>query len=125
VLAEQGCEINSSIICCFSLSSSGLELVNAAVRHQRQKEIAILYYGRPHVSPILCDAIVEGRRSAHGAGERERAELELIQPLGFPSTRTTVAINSGRNASVGDKGDGVLALIVGDEFSSESAPFLQ
>ena len=56
---------------CYSEAAAGrLELVNASICDERQKEMAIFQDAKPHKLPVLGHAIMQGAERAHRASER-------------------------------------------------------
>ena len=92
-------------------SADRLELVNASICHERQKEMAILKCVRPDKLPVLDHAVMEGAGRAHRASERERTKLELVRSRRFPRSAPAVAVDPRAYATVGPEGDRVLRLI--------------
>src|SRR5215471_10178522 len=67
---------------------------------------------RPHETPVLGDAIIEGSSRARDFRERERAKLKLIRPRRFPRSHPTITVNAYADTTVGCERNRVLCLIV-------------
>jgi len=70
------------------------------------------------VLPVLDHPIVERRRRALGARQRQRSERETEPPIGFPGAAAAVAVDAGAQPAVLLKGDGVIRRVPGFQEAS-------
>src|SRR5688572_20223973 len=75
-------------------SGHRLELIDAAVGHQRQEEVTIPDDVGPDEVPMLYDHIMQRPGRAHPSRESERTELGLTWADRLPRASTPVAIDA-------------------------------
>src|SRR5690606_3076597 len=76
-------------------SGRRFELVDPAVRFQRQKEMAVSDDVRADVLPLLDDVVVERVGWTHGSGQREWTEFEAC-PVRLPCASAAIAVDASR-----------------------------
>jgi small-conductance mechanosensitive channel len=97
---------------CGGRAREGLELVDAAIGHQRQEQVPVLDHIRADGRPVLDDAIVHRLRRAGRAGERQRAECKLARRRGYPGPAAAIAVDAGGERAVAAKAERVFRSIV-------------
>ena len=78
--AERGDELTGERLRRAGLSlrlHGRFELIDSAVCHQRQEEMAVPDDVRANVAPLFHDVIVQGAGRTRGACQRQRTELDL------------------------------------------------
>lgn len=93
-------------------SADRLEFVDAAIRHQRQKEVVILDDVRADEVPMLDDLIVQRPGRTHGSSERERTQLQLTCSRRLPRATTPVAVDARAQHAICVELNCVLRLVV-------------
>jgi hypothetical protein len=86
-------------------SADRRKFVDPSVCHQRQKETTILHCVASHELPVLNYSVMERAGRALRAGERERAELELVRSRRFPCSTPTVTVDPRAYITVRPEGD--------------------
>ena len=74
--------------------------------------MAVLPKVRPHVQPVLGQAVIECCGRTHRACKRKGAKLNLTGPNRFPDSVAAIAIHAHVYPTVGLGGDAVLGSIV-------------
>src|SRR5690606_28386088 len=83
-----------------------------AVGHQGEEEMAVSNHVRADVLPLPDEVIVQRARRAHGPGQRERSELDVIRPVRPPGAAPAIAVDAGYEAAIRIEGERVLRPIV-------------
>jgi hypothetical protein len=97
----------------FRFPRDRFELVDAAVGHEREEQVAVLDDVRSNVAPLLHDLIVQRARRALRSCQRERTELELARAARFPSAASSIPVDARGQPAAGTEFDGVLRAIIG------------